>query len=250
MKHIEIKSWIESYKKKLNKSKSLKPIAIVKLPKLIQSHSYHNLIIRKIEKIKAANYRNRYNSGEKKVKAALSNMFSVQKVENDFFQKLVKVKTNLKYVFNKNNKNNNSLSSLNSFSNNSILKTTVSNNSVMNYNHNNFNNSSRFLHNPNNLNIKSIPNIINNNSLKIVKIKQTENSKNSPAPEELSSMGTIGDCCFFKKKYYINKNNFNKDIIKFIKDNNRCLFYSKFLKNPNNYDINAFSNIEEEKNEN
>ena len=214
MRQMEIKNWIQSFKKRLFKSKSLNQIPSVKLPKLMQSHSYHNLIIRKLEKIKASNYRNRYNSGEKKVKADLSNLFSVHKVETDFFKNLIKVRTNLKYIFNQ-NKNNNSLKSANSFSNNSVvLKTTVS----------------------------------NNNNIKVIKIKSTENCKN--ILEDLNSYRINSDCCFFKKKYYINKNNFNKDIFKLINDDNNCIFCPKTTKNQKNYEINNVSNIEEEKNEN
>ena len=244
MRQMEIKNWIQSFKKRLIKSKSLNQIPSVKLPKLMQSHSYHNLIIRKLEKIKASNYRNRYNSGEKKVKADLSNLFSVHKVETDFFKNLIKVRTNLKYIFNQ-NKNNNSLKSANSFSNNSVvLKTTVSNNnnSVINYNPIN---SSRFCENNSN---KGNLNNLNNNKIKVIKIKSTENCKN--ILEDLNSYRINSDCCFFKKKYYINKNNFNKDIFKLINDDNNCIFCPKTTKNQKNYEINNVSNIEEEKNEN
>ena len=64
MKHIEIKNLLESYTKQLSKSRASNSNKNVQLPRLMQSHSYHNLIIRKIEKLRALNCRNRHNSGK------------------------------------------------------------------------------------------------------------------------------------------------------------------------------------------
>jgi hypothetical protein len=93
MKHIEIKNLLESYTKQLSKSRASNSNKNVQLPRLMQSHSYHNLIIRKIEKLRALHCRNKHNSGEKKVRAELSSLFSIHKVENEFFKKFVKIKT-------------------------------------------------------------------------------------------------------------------------------------------------------------
>ena len=66
MRHIEIKNFLESYSKQHSKSTTLNSTKNVKLPRIMQNHSYHNLIIRKIEKLRASNCRNKHNSGEKK----------------------------------------------------------------------------------------------------------------------------------------------------------------------------------------
>ena len=53
---------------------------------------------------------------------------------------------------------------------------------------------------------------------------------------------------FIKKKYHINKNNFNKDIFKLINDDSNCLFFSKNAKTPEIGEADAFSNNDSEKN--
>ena len=288
MRHIEIKNFLESYTKQLSKSKTSNSPTNVKLPKLMQSHSYHNLIIRKIEKLRALHCRNKHNSGEKKVRAELSSLFSIHKVENEFFKKFVKIKTVQKNINNQNNNNNNSHNSLNSFTYNSISKTTVSNicnnNNNSNNSNNNFNNNtlSKSINHNNDNNLNKInnhekdintnnnnPNSIisnnninsnvnnnisnkvnktssNTNKIKIIKIKQVENCKNVPE-ENLKINNEYG---FIKKKYHINKNNFNKDIFKLINDDSNCLFFSKNAKTPEIGEADAFSNNDSEKNAN
>lgn len=273
MRHIEMKNLKESYVKKLSKSKTSNSPVNVKLPKLIQNHSYHSLIIRKIEKLKALNYRNRYNSGERKVKAELSSLFSIHRIKNEFFKKILKEKNQKKIIFNKNN-NNNLHNSFNSFTNNSISKTTVSNNgnnnnnnSIINKNNktskdfktikinNHYHGKNINNNNPNNKNSNNNMNInfnnnsnneSNNNKIKIIKIRQVENCKNNP--EDNNKINT--ECGFIKKKYHINKNNVNKDIFKLINDDNNYLYFSKITKAPKIVENNAFSNNDEEKNEN
>lgn len=233
MRHIEIKNLIESYTKKLTKSKSSNAMKNLKLPKLIQNHSYHNLIIRKIEKLRALNSRNKYNSGEIKVKANLSNLFCIHKINNDYFKKPTKIKN----IQNKNNNhnNNNSNSSLNSFTYNSQSKTTVSN-LVNNISNNNINNNNSNINTNNNSNV---------NKVKIIKIKQSENGKKTP--EENNKLNS--ECGFIKKKYFINKSNFNKDIFNLINADNNYIFFSKIAKTPRNKELDEILSKESEKNE-
>ena len=202
------------------------------------------------------------------MKSELSSLFSIHKIENEFFKKFIKIK-NVQKNSNNQNINNNLHSSLNSFTYNSISKTTVSN--ICNNNNNNSNNNNNifsnntlsksinnndnninkifnndkdinFTNNPNNNTNNNInSNVINNidinintnnnnniNKIKIIKIKQEENCKN--IPEE--NLKIYNECGFIKKKYHINKNNFNKDIFKLINDESNYLFFSKNSKTP------------------
>ena len=60
----------------------------------------------------------------------------------------------------------------------------------------------------------------------------------------------MNECGFIKKKYHINKNNFNKDIFKLINDDSNYLFFSKIDKTPEIEEVNVLSNNDSEKNAN
>ena len=175
--YLEMKNFTDSYSKKLMKSKSSKSITNVKLPKLFQNHSLQELVIRKIEKLKAYIIRNRNNPGEKKVKAKLSSLFNIRKINNDNISQIIKFE-NDQNKLNYKNKNNRSFS-LSSYHSN---YKTIFSNSGNNYNYIHFSN-----------------NIINNN------INNNNDSNND------RTFNNIYDNCI---NYNINKNNCtnNKDI--------------------------------------
>ena len=175
--YLEMKNFTDSYSKKLMKSKSSKSITNVKLPKLFQNHSLQELVIRKIEKLKAYIIRNRNNPGEKKVKAELSSLFNIRKINNDNISQIIKFE-NDQNKLNYKNKNNRSFS-LSSYH---LNHKTIFSNSGNNYNYIHFSN-----------------NIINNN------INNNNDSNND------RTFNNIYDNCI---NYNINKNNCtnNKDI--------------------------------------
>lgn len=253
---MEIKNLIDSYTSKLSNSKSSNLKINVKLPKLLQNHSYHNLIIRKIEKLRASNVRNRYNSGEKRIKSELPSLFSIHRLDHDYFRKFIKIKN----IHNKNyNQNINFHTSLNSLTSNS--KTAISNviNNICEDNNNNNNNNNS--NNNFNLNINN-SNQAKEKKIKIIKIKQVENSKNSNNNNKNNNNDKkdndnnekynkiISDCCFIKKNFIVNKINYNKDIFNLINTENFHLFNSKISKTPKNELFNALLNKEVEKNGN
>lgn len=226
MERIQIKNLIDSYTKKLFKLKKAYLSSEIKLPRLTPSHSYKDLLQRKIEKLKALNSRFRNNSGERKVKAELSNLFQVQHVKNEYLKRILHMKNKennnmRKYNFEINSLSDNSHNTFNSITNNSISKTNVSNNGN------------------------------NNNKVKIVKIKNVENSKNiqndiSILKDKIINKNEDNNFCFLKKKkYYIKKNNINKDICKLINSDNNIYFFSKFTNTPKNDVINSFINENE-----
>ena len=133
MERIQIKNLIDSYTKKLFKLKKAYLSSEIKLPRLTPSHSYKDLLQRKIEKLKALNSRFRNNSGERKVKAELSNLFQVQHVKNEYLKRILHMKNKennniRKYNFEINSLSDNSHNTFNSITNNSISKTNISNN--------------------------------------------------------------------------------------------------------------------------
>ena len=199
MSQTELKNLIELYTKKLLQLKRSSSVSNLKLPKLFQNNTYHNFIKRKLEKLQALNSRNKNNAGEKRIKQDLSSLFSIRKVNEIFCKKISKVKNNYK-VYNSYNVNNSSFNSINTALNNSNTKTSVSNNG----------------------NRKNI--IIN--KIKIIKIKKENNYIKSKDNNENDNENQIEEHSFFKRKYYINKNNSNKDIYNLINTDNFNFFFS------------------------
>ena len=197
-----MKSLMESYNKKLCKSKSSRLITNIRLPKLLQNYYFHNLIKRKIEKLRICNERTRNNSGEKKVKAELPNLLCIHKIDNDYLRNNINIKNIQKKLNNKNKKNQ----SFDSFSYRSNYKTIISNSS-------NNNSYIRF------------SNIINNNI--------NNNSKNDS--NNNSSINNIFDNCV-NNNTNINNNINNKDI------NNGIDDYNKDINTKINYNICINSN--------
>lgn len=200
---LEIKNLIDSYIKNHLKAKSQKQNSFIKLPKLAQSHPYHLFLKRKIEKLRALNSRNKNNIGEKRLKSNLSSLFSIHHI--DYISRRInyyeKPKTN--YINN---------SSHNSFAYNSNLKA----NNTINDNRNNINQK---------------------NEIKIIKIKQIENNKNTiDEPKSTKESG------YFRKKYFIKKK--NKDIFNLINSNNNDIFLSKISSNKKNDFMNSFHDNE------
>ena len=71
MSQTEIKNLIDLYSKKLIQLKRANSLSSLKLPKLFHNNSYHNFIKRKLEKLNSLNSRNKYSSGEKRIKQDL-----------------------------------------------------------------------------------------------------------------------------------------------------------------------------------
>ena len=222
MSQTELKNLIELYTKKLLQLKRSSSVSNLKLPKLFQNNSYHNFIKRKLEKLQALNSRNKNNTGEKRIKQDLSSLFSIRKVNEIFCKKISKVKNNYK-VYNSYNVNNSSFNSINTALNNSNTKTSVSNNG----------------------NRKNI--IIN--KIKIIKIKKENNYIKSKDNNENDNENQIEEHSFFKRKYYINKNNSNKDIYNLINTDNFNFFFPKIYSSQKN-EFNTLNLSECEKNEN
>ena len=213
MSHSEIKNLIDLYSKKLVKLKRANSISSLKLPKLFQNNSYHNFIKRKLEKLNSLNSRNKYNSGEKRIKEDLSTLFNIRKVNEFVGKRISKVNNNNKKLFtNSNVLNNNSINSLNTNLNNSNTKTSTSNNG----------------------------NYKNNIVVNKIKIKNNEDDNDKQNNEHF----------FIKKKYYINRNNYNKDIYNLIYTNNFNFFFSKVYSTPKKETLIKSLNLDEqEKNE-
>lgn len=222
MSQTELKNLIELYTKKLLQLKRSSSVSNLKLPKLFQNNSYHNFIKRKLEKLQALNSRNKNNTGEKRIKQDLSSLFSIRKVNEIFCKKISKVKNNYK-VYNSYNVNNSSFNSINTALNNSNTKTSVSNNG-----------------NRKNLTI---------NKIKIIKIKKENNYIKSKDNNENDNENQIEEHSFFKRKYYINKNNSNKDIYNLINTDNFNFFFPKIYSSQKN-EFNTLNLSECEKNEN
>ena len=222
MSQTELKNLIELYTKKLLQLKRSSSVSNLKLPKLFQNNSYHNFIKRKLEKLQALNSRNKNNTGEKRIKQDLSSLFSIRKVNEIFCKKISKVKNNYK-VYNSYNVNNSSFNSINTALNNSNTKTSVSNNG-----------------NRKNLII---------NKIKIIKIKKENNYIKSKDNNENDNENQIEEHSFFKRKYYINKNNSNKDIYNLINTDNFNFFFPKIYSSQKN-EFNTLNLSECEKNEN
>ena len=216
MSQTEIQNLIDLYSKKLIHLKKANSLSSLKLPKLFHNNSYHNFIKRKLEKLNSLNSRNKYNSGEKRIKQDLSTLFNIRKV-NDFVSARISKVHNTKKIFTNsnivNNNNNNSSNSLNTNLNNSNTKTSTSNNG--NYKNN-----------------------IVINKIKIIKSNENDTDKQN------------NEHFFFKKKYYINRNNYNKDIYNLIYTDNFNYFFSKVYSTPkNNILIKPLNLDEHEKNE-
>ena len=222
MSQTELKNLIELYTKKLLQLKRSSSVSNLKLPKLFQNNTYHNFIKRKLEKLQALNSRNKNNTGEKRIKQDLSSLFSIRKVNEIFCKKISKVKNNYK-VYNSYNVNNSSFNSINTALNNSNTKTSVSNNG----------------------NRKNI--IIN--KIKIIKIKKENNYIKSKDNNENDNENQIEEHSFFKRKYYINKNNSTKDIYNLINTDNFNFFFPKIYSSQKN-EFNTLNLSECEKNEN
>ena len=222
MSQTELKNLIELYTKKLLQLKRSSSVSNLKLPKLFQNNSYHNFIKRKLEKLQALNSRNKNNTGEKRIKQDLSSLFSIRKINEIFCKKISKDKNNYK-VYNSYNVNNSSFNSINTALNNSNTKTSVSNNG----------------------NRKNI--IIN--KIKIIKIKKENNYIKSKDNNENDNENQIEEHSFFKRKYYINKNNSNKDIYNLINTDNFNFFFPKIYSSQKN-EFNTLNLSECEKNEN
>ena len=222
MSQTEIKNLIDLYSKKLVQLKRANSLSSLKLPKLFHNNSYHNFIKRKLEKLNSLNSRNKYYSGEKRIKQDLSTLFNIRNV-NDFLTSRISQVNNKKKIFtnsnivnvNNSNNNTNSLNSLNNNLNNSNIKTSTSNNNG-NYKNNNI--------------------VIKN--LKIIKSNENDTDKQN------------NDHFFIKKKYYINRNNYNKDIYNLIHTDNFNYFFSKIYSTPKKESIKALNFDEQEKNEN
>jgi hypothetical protein len=223
MSQTELKNLIELYTKKLLQLKRSSSVSNLKLPKLFQNNTYHNFIKRKLEKLHALNSRNKNNTGEKRIKQDLSSLFSIRKVNEIFCKKISKVKNNYK-VYNSYNVNNSSFNSINTALNNSNTKTSVSNNG-----------------NRKNLII---------NKIKIIKIKKENNSIKSKDNNENDNEKQNEEHSFFTRKYYINKNNSNKDIYNLINTDNFNFFLPKICSSPRNNLFNTLNLSECEKNEN
>ena len=221
MSHTDIKNLIELYTKKLLQLKRSNSFPSIKLPKLFQNNSYHNFIKRKLEKLNSLNSRNKYNIGEKRIKEDLSTLFKINKVDEFLSRRISKAKNTKKFFTNQNNGNNSSFNSINSVfynSNNYNAKTSLSNN------RNNSNNSN-----------------ITFNKIRMVKNHEDENDNDKQNYEPF----------IFKKKYYINKNNYNKDIYNLIHTDNFNFFLPKIYSTPKNDSfINDLNFDEHEKNEN
>jgi len=215
MSQTEIKNLIDLYSKKLIQLKRANSLSSLKLPKLFHNNSYHNFIKRKLEKLNSLNSRNKYNSGEKRIKQDLSTLFNIRKV-NDFVSARISKVHNTKKIFTNSNivnNNNNSSNSLNTNLNNSNTKTSTSNNG--NYKNN-----------------------IVINKIKIIKSNENDTDKQN------------NEHFFFKKKYYINRNNYNKDIYNLIYTDNFNYFFSNVSSTPkNNILIKPLNLDEHEKNE-
>ena len=222
MSQTELKNLIELYTKKLLQLKRSSSVSNLKLPKLFQNNTYHNFIKRKLEKLHALNSRNKNNTGEKRIKQDLSSLFSIRKVNEIFCKKISKVKYNYK-VYNSYNVNNSSFNSINTALNNSNTKTSVSNN------------GNRKNH------------IIN--KIKIIKIKKENNYIKSKDNNENDNENQIEEHSFFKRKYYINKNNSNKDIYNLINTDNFNFFFPKIYSSQKN-EFSTLNLSECEKNEN
>jgi len=206
---LEIKNLIDSYTKRQLNAKSQKQTSFIKLPKLARSYSYHMLIRRKIEKLRALNSRNKNNIGEKKLKSNLSSLFCIHHI-NYISQRINYYdKPTTNYI---NNCSHNSVT----YNSNSKTNSTINGNG----------------------------NIINkNNMIKIIKIKQNKNNKNTF--DEHKSKKESG---LFKKKYFIKKK--NRDIFDLINSSNNYIFFPKISFNKKNDAINSFHNNECEKNGN
>ena len=217
MSQTEIQNLIDLYSKKLIHLKKANSLSSLKLPKLFHNNSYHNFIKRKLEKLNSLNSRNKYNSGEKRIKQDLSTLFNIRKV-NDFVSARISKVHNTKKIFTNsnivNNNNNNSSNSLNTNLNNSNTKTSTSNNG--NYKNN-----------------------IVINKIKIIKSNENDTDKQN------------NEHFFFKKKYYINRNNYNKDIYNLIYTDNFNYFFSKVYSTPRkDISIKPLNYEEQEKSEN
>lgn len=215
MSQTEIKNLIDLYSKKLIQLKRANSLSSLKLPKLFHNNSYHNFIKRKLEKLNSLNSRNKYSSGEKRIKQDLSTLFNIRKVNDFVSSRLSKVHNTKKIFTNSNivNNNNNSSNSLNTNLNNSNTKTSTSNNG--NYKNN-----------------------IVINKIKIIKSNENDTDKQN------------NEHFFFKKKYYINRNNYNKDIYNLIYTDNFNYFFSKVYSTPKkDISIKPLNLDEHEKNE-
>ena len=216
MSQTEIQNLIDLYSKKLIHLKKANSLSSLKLPKLFHNNSYHNFIKRKLEKLNSLNSRNKYNSGEKRIKQDLSTLFNIRKV-NDFVSARISKVHNTKKIFTNSNivnNNNNSSNSLNTNLNNSNTKTSTSNNG--NYKNN-----------------------IVINKIKIIKSNENDTDKQN------------NEHFFFKKKYYINRNNYNKDIYNLIYTDNFNYFFSKVYSTPRkDISIKPLNYEEQEKSEN
>ena len=217
MSQTEIQNLIDLYSKKLLQLKKANSLSSLKLPKLFHNNSYHNFIKRKLEKLNSLNSRNKFNSGEKRIKEDLSTIFNIRKV-NDFITNRISIINNKKKIFTNSNivnNNNNSINSLNTNLNNSNTKTSTPNN------------------NGNNKNKIVI------NKIKIIKSNENDNDKQN------------NEHFFFKKKYYINRNNYNKDIYNLIYTDNFNYFFSKVYSTPRkDISIKPLNYEEQEKSEN
>ena len=217
MSQTEIQNLIDLYSKKLIHLKKANSLSSLKLPKLFHNNSYHNFIKRKLEKLNSLNSRNKFNSGEKRIKEDLSTIFNIRKV-NDFITNRISIVNNKKKIFTNSNivnNNNNSVNSLNTNLNNSNTKTSTPNN------------------NGNNKNKIVI------NKIKIIKSNENDNDKQN------------NEHFFFKKKYYINRNNYNKDIYNLIYTDNFNYFFSKVYSTPRkDISIKPLNYEEQEKSEN
>ena len=218
MTQTEIKNLIELYTKKLLQLKRSNSIPSIKLPKLFQNNSYHNFIKRKLEKLNSLNSRNKYNTGEKRIKEDLSTLFKINKVDEFLNKRISKAKNTKKFFTNQNNRNSSSFNSINSVF----------------YNSNNYNVKTLLSNNRNNSNITF-------NKIKMIKNNEDENDNDKQNYEPF----------IFKKKYYINKNNYNKDIYNLIHTDNFNFFLPKIYSTPKNDTcINALNFDEHEKNKN
>ena len=217
MSQTEIQNLIDLYSKKLIHLKKANSLSSLKLPKLFHNNSYHNFIKRKLEKLNSLNSRNKFNSGEKRIKEDLSTIFNIRKV-NDFITNRISIVNNKKKIFTNSNivnNNNNSINSLNTNLNNSNTKTST----------------------PNNNGNKKNKIVIN--KIKIIKSNENDNDKQN------------NEHFFFKKKYYINRNNYNKDIYNLIYTDNFNYFFSKVYSTPRkDISIKPLNYEEQEKSEN
>ena len=87
------------------------------------------------------------------------------------------------------------------------------------------------------------------NKIKIIKIKKENNYIKSKDNNENDNENQIEEHSFFKRKYYINKNNSNKDIYNLINTDNFNFFFPKIYSSQKN-EFNTLNLSECEKNEN